>query len=140
MEALDVLIGEWRVTLTGANFLDSLDAEQQGTATFAWFGDAFVTMSSIMEGDPTWSFAFGRRDPTDSFYALYHDDRGVCRLFDMTVADGSWTLSRTDPDFHQRWRSTVEVNRIVGRWEASDDEGATWRKDFDLIFERTTDR
>jgi len=30
----------------------------------------------------------------------------------------------------------VADNRIVGRWEASEDEGSTWRKDFDLVFER----
>jgi hypothetical protein len=30
----------------------------------------------------------------------------------------------------------VAPDRIVGRWEASEDAGATWRKDFDLIFER----
>ncbi len=45
-------------------------------------------------------------------------------------------LTRNDPDFHQRFIGTVEPNRIEGRWEASEDAGATWRKDFDLIFER----
>jgi hypothetical protein len=30
----------------------------------------------------------------------------------------------------------VERDRIDGRWEASEDAGGTWRKDFDLIFER----
>jgi hypothetical protein len=32
--------------------------------------------------------------------------------------------------------SRVEDDRIVGRWEASEDAGRTWRKDFDLFFTR----
>jgi hypothetical protein len=38
---------------------------------------------------------------------------------------------------HQRFIAEVEQDRILGRWEASDDLGATWRKDFDLTFQRT---
>jgi hypothetical protein len=45
-------------------------------------------------------------------------------------------MNRADPDFHQRFISTVGPDRIDGRWEASEDAGTTWRKDFDLIFER----
>jgi hypothetical protein len=26
--------------------------------------------------------------------------------------------------------------RIVGRWDASEDAGRSWRKDFDVVFER----
>jgi hypothetical protein len=36
---------------------------------------------------------------------------------------------------YQRFVADVGRDRITGRWEASDD-GATWRKDFDLVFER----
>jgi hypothetical protein len=32
----------------------------------------------------------------------------------------------------------VTGDRIDGRWEASDDSGTTWRKEFDLVFERRT--
>jgi hypothetical protein len=67
---------------------------------------------------------------------LYHDERGVLRVFEMTFADGEWRLVRTDPDFHQRFIGIVGPDRIDGRWEASEDAGTTWRKDFDLIFER----
>ncbi|MFD0901357.1 hypothetical protein [Actinomadura sediminis] len=46
-------------------------------------------------------------------------------------------MLREDPDFHQRWIADVEKDRITGRWEASEDEGTTWRKDFDLVYVRT---
>ena len=83
-----------------------------------------------------WHWVIGRSDPQERFVLLYHDERGVCRVFDMSFADGEWTLVREDPDFHQRFIANVEADRIVGRWEASEDFGTTWRKDFDLIFER----
>ena len=47
----------------------------------------------------------------------------------MTFAGEEWTLHREDPDFHQRFVARVSADRIDGRWEASEDRGATWRKD-----------
>jgi hypothetical protein len=35
----------------------------------------------------------------------------------------------------QRFIADVGPDRIAGRWEASEDHGSTWRKDFDLAFE-----
>jgi hypothetical protein len=54
----------------------------------------------------------------------------------MTFDGRTWTMWRDDPDFHQRIVATVEPDRILMQPEASEDEGKTWRKDFDMIFER----
>ncbi len=83
-----------------------------------------------------WDLAIGRSDAHDAYTALYHDDRGTSRVFHMAFQNGCWTLLRQDPDFHQRFVGDVGPDRIAGRWEASEDEGRTWRKDFDLVFER----
>ena len=45
-------------------------------------------------------------------------------------------MRREDPDFYQRFVATVDGDRILGHWDASEDQGATWRKDVDLTFER----
>ena len=82
-------------------------------------------------------FVIGRSDPNDAYAALYHDDRGVCREYAMTFDGGNWTLNREDPDMHRRFVAEVEQDRILGRWEASDDQAQTWHKDFDLTYERT---
>ena len=79
----------------------------------------------------------GRSDAADAYTALYHDERGVCRVFDMTFDGSTWSLSREDPDMFQRFVAEVGPDRIDGRREASDDEGSTWREDFDLSFERS---
>lgn len=141
MERLDVLVGSWRTTMRNAWFLEPVGREVAGSATGEWLGDAFVVFRSTMQGDvgPATSemvLVLGRSDARDAYAALYHDERGVCRVFAMTFDGSQWTLSREDPDMFQRFIAEVGPDRIAGRWEASDDQGSTWRKDFDLVFER----
>jgi len=139
---LEGLVGDWEVTLTHAWFLDSLDTEIHGTATIEWYADAFLLLQSTFpartadQGGSAWAMAFSRNDPRDTFLALYHDDRGVSRVFDMTFSDGEWTLLREDPDFHQRIVMRVGQDRVDWRADASEDAGGTWRKDLDYIFLR----
>ena len=82
------------------------------------------------------AFRFGRSDPTGLLVALYHDPRPKSRIFRVSFSGGEWEMLREDPDFHQRFVATVTDDRIDGRWDVSDDNGVTWRKDFDLVFER----
>lgn len=136
MRQLDGWVGEWDVTMTHAWFLESMDTEVKGTATFEWLADAFLVMRSHWADDSTQELVFSRNDSHDAFLALSHDSRGVYRVFDMTFADGEWTLLREDPDFHQRLVIRVAPERIDFRADASDDAGQTWRKDLDYIFVR----
>ena len=78
----------------------------------------------------------------DGFTQHYFDQRGVVRLYRMTFAGGEWMLLRTEADFSplpfsQRFVGSVEDDgaAIRGRWEQSPD-GATWEKDFDLVYAR----
>jgi hypothetical protein len=137
---LEGLVGSWDLMMTDAWFLESPDIKVKGTATTEWLGEAFLYMHSTWEDDSTISWVIGRSDPHDQLTVLSHDDRGVCRVFRMTLDDGEWLMERADPDFHQRIVGTVSADRIDARTEASEDEGKTWRKDFDLIFERTEQR
>jgi hypothetical protein len=136
LEPLGDLIGEWSLTLTNAWFLESLDIEQRGRASARWLGDAFIELEAKLEREPLWHFVFGRSDANNEFLALYHDPRPTSRVFHATFVGGTLTLLRQDPDFHQRFIATVTPARIEGHWDASDDAGASWRKDFDLILER----
>ena len=134
---LEGLVGEWKLTMTNAWFLESLDIKGEGSATIQWLGEAFLEMRATLgQEHSSWHWVIGRSDAREQFVLLYHDERGVLRFFDMTFGEGEWRLVRKDPDFHQRFIATVTGDRIDGRWEASEDAGVTWRKDFDLIFER----
>ena len=136
MRRLDGLVGTWDVTMTHAWFLESMDTEIHGRATFEWIAAAFLLMRSQWEDDSTQEFVFGRNDARDQDVVFSHDDRGVYRVFAMTLADGEWTLLREDPDFHQRIVMRIHRDRIDMRADASDDAGQTWRKDLDYIFTR----
>jgi hypothetical protein len=131
-----VFVGDWTVSLTNQWWVDDPTTVVTGTAHGEWLGDAFVRFQAELDGKPTWDFVFGRSDARDEFVALYHDERGVLRVFAVTLDDDGWTMSRTDPDMHQKLNGRIEGDRMVGQADASDDQGATWRKDFDLIFER----
>ncbi|MFI7678258.1 hypothetical protein [Actinophytocola sp. NPDC049390] len=142
MQRLDVLTGTWRTTLGDAWFLEPPGREVPGTATAEWLGDAFVVLRWTMNDDTGKSasemvLVLGRSDVRDAYTALYHDERGVCRVFAMTFDGAVWTLVREDTDMYQRFVADVGPDRIAGRWEASDDQGASWRKDYDLIFDRS---
>src|SRR4029079_12399162 len=135
------LVGSWHATMRNAWFLDPPDREVAGSATIEWLGDAFVVFRWTMGGDvgPATSemvLVLGRSDAREAYTALYHDERGVCRVFAMTFDDSQWVLSRVGRDMSHRFIAAVGPHRVVGVWEASEDHGATWRKDFDLIFER----
>ena len=61
----------------------------------------------------------------------------------MTLREGVWTLLRDRPDFTplafaQRFTGTfgADGRTITGRWETSDDGGATWAHDFDLTYRK----
>ena len=137
LKQLEDLVGEWKLTMTNASFLESPDIKGEGSAAIEWLGEAFLEIRATFgEEYGSWHWVIGRNDAREQLVLLYHDERGVLRVFDMTFGDGQWTLIREDPDFHQRFIATVERDRINGRWEASEDAGITWRKDFDLIFER----
>jgi hypothetical protein len=139
MRRLQVLVGEWDVTMTHAWFLESLDTEIKGSATFEWYANGLLLMRSTWADDSTQEFVFGRNDARDEYVALSHDDRGVYRVFGMTFAHGEWTLLREDPDFHQRIVMRASPGRIEMRADASEDAGQTWRKDLDYIFERRSE-
>lgn len=138
IERLAGLVGEWTVTMSNAWFLEPADLEVVGKATIEWLGESFLVWRTKLGGDERSEmiWVIGRSDARDRFVMLYQDERGVCREFDLTFEDGRIEMHRADPDFHQRFVAEVEGDRIVARTDASEDEGVSWRKDFDLTFTR----
>jgi hypothetical protein len=72
-----------------------------------------------------------------TYYQLYSDERGVCRVYQMSIGDGEWRLWREGEPFAQRFTGRFEDggNTIVGRWEIAED-GQNYETDFDVVFRR----
>jgi len=77
-----------------------------------------------------------------TFLHHYFDSRGIARVYQMSLQDDVWTLSRETPDFSpldfaQRYTGTFSADgaTIAGRWEIAHD-GSTWEHDFDLTYVR----
>ena len=54
-----------------------------------------------------------------TYYQLYSDDRGVCRVYEMSIGDGEWKLWREGEPFTQRFtarfRTTATRSSAAGR-------------------------
>jgi hypothetical protein len=122
-----------------ASFLDEPEATISGVASLEWLDDALIVMRSAFDGGPPRSTSvIGRNESSDTYSMLYYDVRGVSRIYAMGFDAGVWTLSRQDPDFHQRFtgRLSEDGSTISAAWELSDDGGSRWQHDFDLSYER----
>lgn len=85
--------------------------------------------------DATW--IIGSDESTETCSALYNDECGVSRVYQMTFDGGVWRFWRNAPGFNQRFTGTLDgaSTSIRGSMEMSDD-GFTWKHDFDLIYGR----
>jgi uncharacterized protein (DUF342 family) len=73
-----------------------------------------------------------------TYFQLYSDERGVSRVYDMSIGNGEWKLWRTGEPFAQRFTATLSEDgkTMFGRWEKAED-GANYEADFDLTYRRS---
>ena len=137
LKALEPLVGEWEVTAIGA---DGEPWPGQGRSVFEWHDSRahLVQRTSIgVPGTPDSISIMGSDAASGTYYQLYSDDRGVCRVLGMSIGDGEWKLWRQGEPFPQRFTARFEDGgrKIVGRWEKAVD-GTTFETDFDLTYTR----
>jgi hypothetical protein len=71
-----------------------------------------------------------------TYYQLYSDDRGVCRVYEMSIDEKEWRLWREGEPFDQRFAARFEEggDTIRGVWERTED--GEFITDFELIYRR----
>src|SRR5215217_9612530 len=86
---------------------------------------------------PTPSRSWDATGANGTYFQLYSEERGVCRLYEMSIGDGEWKLWREGEPFPQRFSATIsdDGNTIAGRWEKAQ-EGGRWETDFDLTYRK----
>lgn len=134
---LEPLVGEWDVVATPPG-----GEPWPGSAriSFTWHesGAHLVERATVdIPGAPNTVCIIGCDAANGTYHQLYTDDRGVCRIYQMSIGDGEWRLQRDGEPFAQRYTATFsdDGNTITGRWEKAED-GADFTTDFDIVFRR----
>ena len=137
LKKLEPLLGEWRMTATPPG---GEPWPGEGRTSFEWHdsGAHVVERSTVdIPGVPDGDSIIGCDAANGTYYQLYSDDRGVCRVYEMSIGDGEWKLWREGEPFPQRFtgRFDDDGRAIVGRWEKDEDE-TNYTIDFDLTYTR----
>jgi hypothetical protein len=137
LRPLERLVGEWTIEAKGA---DGQPWPGGGRVTFEWHESRahLVQRASIdLPEAPDNTSIIGCDAANETYFQLYSDDRGVCRVYEMTITDDEWTLWREGEPFSQRFTATIsdDGNTITGRWEIAEDF-THYTTDFDVVFRR----
>lgn len=140
LSELAFLIGDWDMALSRAAFLPDQDAEVHGRVEVRAIEEGgLLAMRQVVErsGPPAATWVIGRDEALAGYTALYTDNRGVSRVYEMTVAGAEWRMWRNNPEFSQRFDATVSSERdeIVGEWQKRSSAG-DWEHDFDVRYTR----
>ena len=137
LRRLDPLVGEWTLEARSA---DGETWPGGGTATFEWHpsGAHLVQRATVeLPEAPNSVCVIGCDAANGTYVQLYSDERGVCRVYGMSIDDGEWRLWRDGEPFAQRFVGTIsdDGRTIDGRWELAEG-GDDWRTDFYLVYRK----
>jgi len=140
LKDLEILVGDWKMELTNASFLQRSSDTVTGQVSFMWVEDgAFLVMymGNQPPGKPDATWLIGRDESTPAYLVFYYDNRKVSRVYEMSFSDDTWKMWRDSPDFSQRFEGEVseDGNTITAHWEKSRD-GSIWEHDFDVTYTR----
>jgi len=139
LRRLQPLVGDWTFEATWPN---GESWPGGGTTSFAWHesGRHLVERGTAeLPEAPANVSVIGCDAANGTYYKLYSDERGVCRVYEMSIGDGEWRQWRQGEPFAQRFVATFsdDGDTMTARWEAAED-GTEFRTDFDLVYRRVT--
>jgi hypothetical protein len=137
LKELEPLVGEWTLEAIPPSG-EPWPGEAQATIEWHDSGAHLVHRWTIdLPEAPDGVSIIGCDAANGTYYQLYSDDRGVCRVYEMSIGDGEWRLWREGPPFAQRFTAKFEEEgrTIRGRWELAED-GQSYETDFDLIYRK----
>jgi hypothetical protein len=137
LRKLEALLGEWALTATSP---DGEPWPGEARASFQWHDSRahLVARTTIDRPEaPNTVSIIGCDAANGTYFQLYSDERGVCRVYQMSMGDSDWRLWRDGNPFPQRFTATFgeDGETISGRWEKAED-GTNYRTDFYLTYRR----
>ena len=103
LKKLEPLVGEWRTTAAPPG---GEPWSGEGRTRFEWHdsGAHLIARSTVdIPEMPNGVSIMGCDAAKGTYYQLYSDDRGVCRVYEMSIGDGEWKLWRDGEPFPQRF-------------------------------------
>ncbi len=131
-----ILVGEW--TMIGIH--PAFPSAAHGHSSFTWLKDEALLLWQFdwdQPGPPNALSVIGHDDAVDTCSMLYADERGVARIYQMSLEGGVWKMWRESPGFSQRTMGTFSAdgNAISCHGEVSRD-GSNWEQDLDVTYTR----
>ncbi len=138
LEQLASLVGEWMMVGTHPAFPSAV----QGHSSFEWLREGALLVWRFeweRPGPPSALSVIGRDEvgSADTCTMLYADERGVARIYQMSIDGDVWKMWRESPGFSQRMTGmfSADGNTIMVRGELSRD-GSSWEPDLDVTYAR----
>jgi hypothetical protein len=128
--SLDRLVGTWITTMRHSALPEPVAGRQRYERVL---DGAFVSLHWTYD-HPDFPDAMALLDDRRCHY---FDVRGVIRVFDLTIDDSGWEMSRRGEDFWQRSAARfLGADAMEGTGENSYDGGGTWQHDFAISYAR----
>lgn len=129
------MVGEW--DMVGMH--PAFPSEAHGVSTFEWLLDGGLLLWRFDwedPGPPSAMAVIGRDDSGRTCSMVYADERGVTRVYEMSLEDRVWSMWRDAPGFSQRMTGRLkEGGRIEVHGQLSRD-GTNWEQDLDVTYTR----
>ena len=140
LKPLEILVGEWEMSLSNASFLPRPTDTVKGLVSFEWMQDGAFLLMRIGDKAPSPPAALwliSRDEAALDYSVFYYDSRSVSRVYGMSFAEDVWKMWRNAPGFCQRYEGAVSKDgkNITSSWEKSGD-GTTWEHDFDVMYRK----
>jgi hypothetical protein len=132
----EALIGEWDTAGTHPLVAGAI----QGHSSFEWLKEGALLLWHFNweSAIPNAISVIGHDDTLEPCTMLYADERGVARIYQMSLDEGVWKMWRESAGFSQRMTGTFSAdgNTIAVRGELARD-GSTWERDLDVTYRRS---
>ncbi len=136
IKQFDILVGEWNMVGTHPSF----PSAAHGHSSFDWLVEGALLLWHFdweRPGPPSAMSVLGHDDSVEPCTMLYSDERGVARIYQMSLEGGVWNMWRESQGFTQRMTGTFsdDGNTITVHGELSRD-GSKWERDLDVRYTR----
>jgi hypothetical protein len=134
LKEFDALVGEWNMVGRHPAF----SSAAHGHSSFEWLMEGALLVWHFdweQPGPPRALSVIGHDDTEEACSMLYADERGVARIYQVTLEGGVWKMWRDSPGFSQRMTGTFseDANTITVHGELARD-ASHWEQDLNVTY------